>query len=155
MKNIRILLSENFHFLVVKFSVYLNRRVFVMWIGFVWYPRYIRCLSMLFLLHHHLFFIIGFICDLFVTYGFRWKINFRFHICSNWIIKPYVPATSITKYDVEKPWSSQSRISFTRHCTPYAPPSIKYLVSVQWQKRDIVSFEINSSILNLQKRTLI
>ena len=29
MKNIRIF-SENFHFLVVKFSVYLNRRVFVM-----------------------------------------------------------------------------------------------------------------------------
>ena len=30
MKNIRFFLSENFHFLVVKFSVYLNRRVFVM-----------------------------------------------------------------------------------------------------------------------------
>ena len=29
MKNISFL-SENFHFLVVKFSVYLNRRVFVM-----------------------------------------------------------------------------------------------------------------------------
>ena len=29
MKNIRIL-SENFHFLVVKVSVYLNKRVFVM-----------------------------------------------------------------------------------------------------------------------------
>ena len=29
MKNIRIF-SENFHFLVVKFSVYLNRRVFEM-----------------------------------------------------------------------------------------------------------------------------
>ena len=29
-KNIRFLLSENFHFLMVKFSVYLNRRVFVM-----------------------------------------------------------------------------------------------------------------------------
>ena len=29
MKNIRIL-SENFQFLVVKFSIYLNRRVFVM-----------------------------------------------------------------------------------------------------------------------------
>ena len=28
MKNIRVFLSENFHFLVVKFSVYLNRRVF-------------------------------------------------------------------------------------------------------------------------------
>ena len=30
MKNIRIFLSENFHFLLVTFSVYLNRRVFVM-----------------------------------------------------------------------------------------------------------------------------
>ena len=30
MKNIRIFLSENVHFLVVKFSVYLNRHVFVM-----------------------------------------------------------------------------------------------------------------------------
>ena len=32
MKNIRIFLPENFHFLVVKFSVYLNRHVFVMMI---------------------------------------------------------------------------------------------------------------------------
>ena len=30
MKNIRFFLSENFHFLVVKFSVYLNRHVFIM-----------------------------------------------------------------------------------------------------------------------------
>ena len=30
MKNIRNVLSENFHFLVVKFLVYLNRHVFVM-----------------------------------------------------------------------------------------------------------------------------
>ena len=30
MKNIRHFLSENFHFFVVKFSAYLNRRVFVM-----------------------------------------------------------------------------------------------------------------------------
>ena len=30
MKNIRILCLKNCHFLVVKFSVYLNRRVFVM-----------------------------------------------------------------------------------------------------------------------------
>ena len=29
MKTIRFFLSDNFHFLVVKFSVYLNRRVFV------------------------------------------------------------------------------------------------------------------------------
>ena len=41
MKNIRIFLYENFHFLVVKFSVYLNRRVFVMQSPFlVLYPRY-------------------------------------------------------------------------------------------------------------------
>ena len=30
MKNIRFILSENFMFLEVKFSIYLNRRVFVM-----------------------------------------------------------------------------------------------------------------------------
>ena len=30
MKNIRVFLSENFHFFEVKFSIYLNRRVFVM-----------------------------------------------------------------------------------------------------------------------------
>ena len=30
MKTIRTFLSENFQFLVVKFSIYLNRRVFVM-----------------------------------------------------------------------------------------------------------------------------
>ena len=30
MKNIRIFKSENFHFLVLKFSIYLNSRVFVM-----------------------------------------------------------------------------------------------------------------------------
>ena len=30
MKNIRVFLSENYQFLEVKFSVYLNRRVFVM-----------------------------------------------------------------------------------------------------------------------------
>ena len=30
-KSIRIFLSENFQFLEVKFSIYLNRRVFVMW----------------------------------------------------------------------------------------------------------------------------
>ena len=30
MKNIRVFLSENFQFLVVKFSIYLNRRVFEM-----------------------------------------------------------------------------------------------------------------------------
>ena len=29
MKSIRVFLSENFQFLVVKFSIYLNRRVFV------------------------------------------------------------------------------------------------------------------------------
>ena len=30
MKNIRVFLNENFQFLEVKFSIYLNRRVFVM-----------------------------------------------------------------------------------------------------------------------------
>ena len=30
MKNIRVFLSENFQFLEVEFSLYLNRRVFVM-----------------------------------------------------------------------------------------------------------------------------
>ena len=30
MKNIRVFLSENFPFLEVKFSIYLNRRVFIM-----------------------------------------------------------------------------------------------------------------------------
>ena len=30
MKNVRVFLSENFQFLEVKFSIYLNRRVFVM-----------------------------------------------------------------------------------------------------------------------------
>ena len=29
MKNIRVFLSENFQFLEIKFSIYLNRRVFV------------------------------------------------------------------------------------------------------------------------------
>ena len=33
MKNIRFFLSENFHFLVVKFSVYLNRLIFVFNVG--------------------------------------------------------------------------------------------------------------------------
>ena len=33
MKNIRLSLSENFPFLAVMFSVYLNRRVFVMLFG--------------------------------------------------------------------------------------------------------------------------
>ena len=38
MKNIRVFLSENFQFLEVKFSLYLNRRVFVM--GFNEIPIY-------------------------------------------------------------------------------------------------------------------
>ena len=33
MKNIKRILSEIFHFLVVKFSIYLNRNVFVMVVG--------------------------------------------------------------------------------------------------------------------------
>ena len=40
MKNSKFFLSENFSFLVVKFSIYLNRRVFIMcflsdWMNFV------------------------------------------------------------------------------------------------------------------------
>ena len=33
MKNIRVFLPENFQFLEVKFSIYLNKRVFVMVFG--------------------------------------------------------------------------------------------------------------------------
>ena len=44
MKNITFL-SENFQFLEVKFSVYLNRRVFVMsWIKTVFYPEQSICI---------------------------------------------------------------------------------------------------------------
>ena len=40
MKNIRFFLSENFHFLVVKNSVYLNRHVFVMNVlVLIWFPK--------------------------------------------------------------------------------------------------------------------
>ena len=44
MKNIRFFLSENVMFLEVKFSIYLNRRVFVMqphkfWLLWVEYPQ--------------------------------------------------------------------------------------------------------------------
>ena len=39
MKNIRIFLSDFFHFLVVKFSLYLNRHVFVM---FANEPRHVK-----------------------------------------------------------------------------------------------------------------
>ena len=41
MKNISVFLSENFHFLVVKFSVYLNRHVFVMGDNFYEMSAYI------------------------------------------------------------------------------------------------------------------
>ena len=37
MKNIRIFLSENFQFLEVKLSIYLNRRVFVMSLFFFFF----------------------------------------------------------------------------------------------------------------------
>ena len=33
MKNIRVFLPENFRFLEMKFSIYLNRRVFVMYMN--------------------------------------------------------------------------------------------------------------------------
>ena len=46
MKNIRIFYLKIFKFLVVKFSIYLNRRVFVMWVVNVPrsqdYMRYMR-----------------------------------------------------------------------------------------------------------------
>ena len=35
-KNIRFILSENFQFLEVKFSIYLNRRVFIMVCLLIW-----------------------------------------------------------------------------------------------------------------------
>ena len=41
MKNIRVLLSENFHVLEVKFSIYLNRRVFIMCKGEVKWIQHI------------------------------------------------------------------------------------------------------------------
>ena len=43
MKNIRIFLSENFHFLMVKFSVYLNRRVFVMYFKMSFVEIFTQC----------------------------------------------------------------------------------------------------------------
>ena len=39
MKNIRILLSENVQFLEMKFSIYLNRRVFVMFFWKLTVPK--------------------------------------------------------------------------------------------------------------------
>ena len=39
MKNIKVFLSENFQFLERKFSIYLNRRVFVM--------RYVHCFKII------------------------------------------------------------------------------------------------------------
>ena len=41
MKNIRVFLTENFQFLEVKFSIYLNRRVFVML--YIMYCDYLIC----------------------------------------------------------------------------------------------------------------
>ena len=37
MKNIQYFLPENFHFLVVKFSIYLNRHVFLMFFFFFFF----------------------------------------------------------------------------------------------------------------------
>ena len=48
MKNIRVFLSENLQFLEVKFSIYLNRRVYVM-VGFV---SFAYCLQLLELTRH-------------------------------------------------------------------------------------------------------
>ena len=36
MKNIRVFLSEIFQFFDVKFSIYLNKRVFVMYVKYAW-----------------------------------------------------------------------------------------------------------------------
>ena len=36
MKNIRVFLSENFQFLEVKFTIYLNRHVFVMHVNYMY-----------------------------------------------------------------------------------------------------------------------
>ena len=46
MKNIGVFLSENFQFLEVKFSIYLNRRVFVMSTKTLWTDLFpiARCL---------------------------------------------------------------------------------------------------------------
>ena len=40
MKNIRVFLLENFQFLEVKFSIYLNRHVFVMSTQYMSYPMF-------------------------------------------------------------------------------------------------------------------
>ena len=54
MINIRIFLYENFHFLVVKFSVYLNRRVFVIW--------FVACVqSVMVCLHFILLSLVGYV----------------------------------------------------------------------------------------------
>ena len=45
MKNIRFFLSEIFHFLVVKFSVYFNRHVFVMSYAYESYPKHRTCVA--------------------------------------------------------------------------------------------------------------
>ena len=67
MKNIRIFLSEIRHFVAVKFSVYLNRRVFVMntlFIRSIQTPPYHIC--------HEIFF---FYFIFFKKYDYRSKYN--------------------------------------------------------------------------------
>ena len=43
MKNLRVLLSDDFQFLEVKFSIYLNRRVFEMFSSVYMYPKWNKC----------------------------------------------------------------------------------------------------------------
>ena len=61
MKKRSELLSENFQFLVVKFSIYLNRRVFIM-------PRRYLCFRVSFVLRCCFFFIVAFVLSLSVLY---------------------------------------------------------------------------------------
>ena len=79
MKNIRVFLSENSQFLEVKFSIYLNRRVFVMYNCIV---VKFKCLNKLFLSRHHLCFTIGCIYDLCVARNDSWtRTSTQTNIC--------------------------------------------------------------------------
>ena len=53
MKKYQNFLSENFHFLVVKFSVYLNRRVFVMQTTKTQFSKRIKAVGLETLLFSH------------------------------------------------------------------------------------------------------
>ena len=49
MKNTRVFLSENFQFLVMKFSKYLNRRIFVMGVKGEVRGKRVRCADVIFI----------------------------------------------------------------------------------------------------------